>query len=100
MSTLTPPPFNVFLERIMTDALEYHKGTVSSGGRPITNVRFADDSDGIAEEEEKLAKLVESLDKAPTAYDTVISAAKTKLIANNTSGINKDIKVNRKKLET
>ena len=48
----------------MTDALEDHEGTVSIGGRTITNLRFADDIDGLAGEVEKLAKLVEHLDKA------------------------------------
>ena len=56
---LSPTLFNVFLERIMTDALEDHEGTVSIGGRATTNVRFADDIDGVAGEEEELAKLVE-----------------------------------------
>ena len=41
---------SVFLERIMTDALEDHEGTVSIGGRTITNLRFADDIDGLAGE--------------------------------------------------
>ena len=49
---LSPTLFNVFLERIMTDALEDHEGTVSIGGRIITNFRFADDIDGLAREEE------------------------------------------------
>ena len=34
---LSPTLFNIFLERIMTDALENHEGTVSFGGRTITN---------------------------------------------------------------
>ena len=55
---LSPTLFNIFLERIMTDALEGHEGTVSIGGRTITNLRFADDTDGLAGEEE-LANLVE-----------------------------------------
>ena len=45
----------------MTDALEDHEGTVSIGGRAITNFRFADVIDGLAGEEEELAKLVERL---------------------------------------
>ena len=49
--------FNIFLERIMTDALEDHEGTVTIGGRTITNLRFADDIDGLAGEEEELANL-------------------------------------------
>ena len=48
----------MFLERIKTDALENHEGTVSTGGRAITNLCFADEIDGLAGEEE-LAKLVE-----------------------------------------
>ena len=48
-------------------ALEEHDGTVSIGGRTITNLRFADDIDGLAGEEEELATLVERLDKASTA---------------------------------
>ena len=55
---------------------------------------------GLAGEEEELAKLVECLDKASTAYGKEISAEKTKLITNNTSGINTEIKVNGQKLET
>ena len=76
----------------MTDALEDHESTVSTGGRTITNLRFADDIDGLAEEEEELANLVERLDKASTTYSTEISAEKTKLMTNNTSGIHTQIK--------
>ena len=88
--------FDIFLERIMTDALEDHEGTVSIGGRTINYLRFADDIDGLAGEEE----LVEHLDKASTAYGMEISTEKTKLMTNNTSGINTEIKVNGQKLET
>ena len=64
----------------MTDALEDHEGTVSIGGRTITNLRFADDIDGLAGEEEELANLAERLDKTTTAYGMEISAEKTKLM--------------------
>ena len=84
----------------MTDALEDHEGTVSIGGRTITDLHFADDIDGLAGEEEELANLVKRLDKASTAYGMEISAEKTKLMTNNTGGINTEIKVNGQKLET
>ena len=74
---LSPTLFNIFLERIVTDTLEDHEGTVGTGGRTITNLRFADNIDGAAGEEEELAKLVEHLDKASTAYGMEISAEKT-----------------------
>ena len=51
----------------MTDALEDHEGTVSIGGRTITNLHLADDTNDLAGEEEELANLVERLDKASTA---------------------------------
>ena len=88
------------MERATTDVLEDHEGTVSIGGRTITSLRFVDDIDGLAGEEEELAKLVERLDKASTAYGMEISAENTNLMTNNTSGISTEIKVNREKLET
>ena len=97
---LSPIFFNIFLERIMTDALENHEGTVSIGGRTISNLRFADNINGLAGADEELAKLVECLNKASTAYGMEISAVKTKLMTKNTSGINTKIKVNGQKLET
>ena len=83
----------------MTDALEDREGTVSIGGRTITNPRFADDIESLAGEEEELANLAERLDKASTAHGMENSAEKTKLMTNNTSGINTEIKVNGQKLE-
>ena len=96
---LSPTLFKIFLERLMTDALEEHEGTVSIGGGTITNLRFSDDIDGLAGQEEEPAKLVERLDKASTPYGIEISAEKTKLMTNNTSGINTEIKVNGQKLD-
>ena len=63
----------------MTDASEDHGGNVSIRGRTITSIRFADDIDGSAGQEEELAKLVDHLDKASTAYGMEISAEKTML---------------------
>ena len=84
----------------MTDALEDHEDNVSIGGRAITNFRFAADIDGLTGEEEELAISVKCLDKASTVYGMEISAEKTKLMTNNTSGINTEIKVNGQRLET
>ena len=54
----------------------------------------------MAEEEEELANIVECLDKASTAYGMEFSAEKTKLMTDNTSDIDTEIKVNGQKLET
>ena len=47
----------------MSDSLEEHGGKVSICGRNVTNLQFADDEDALAEEEQELETLVESLDK-------------------------------------
>ena len=46
LSTFTHP-LHLFVKRIMTDALGNHESTVSAGDRTITNLRFADEFDGI-----------------------------------------------------
>ena len=96
---LSPTLFNIFLERIMTDALEDHQGTVSIGGKTITNLRFADDIDGLAGKEEELASLVDRLNKTSAAFGMEISAEKTKLMTNNANGISIDIRINGEKLD-
>ena len=93
-------PLQHFLERIMSDALEEHDGKVSIGGRNITNLRFADDIDTLAEEEQELEALVESLDKTCTRYKMEISAEKTKLMTNSANSIQREIKVKGQKLGT
>ena len=60
--------------------LGYHGAFFSIGGKTIINLRFADDIDGLAGEEEELANLVDRLDEASTAYGMEISAEKTKLM--------------------
>ena len=97
---LSPTLFNIFLERIMSGALEEHDGKVSIGGRNITNLQFADDIDALAEEEQELEALVESLNKTCTRYKMEISAEKTKLMTNSANGIQREIKVKGQKLGT
>ena len=54
----------------MSNALEEYDGNVSIGD--------ADDTDVLAEEEQELEALVESLDKTSTKYKMEISVEKTK----------------------
>ena len=81
MSSVTPL-INIFLKRIMSDALEEHEGKVRICGRNITNLRLADDIDALADEEWELEALVESLYKTCTKCKMHISAEKTKLMTN------------------
>ena len=99
MSSVTHP-LKHFPKWIMSDALEEHDGQVSIGGRKITNLRFADDIDALAEEKQELEALVESLDKTCTRYKMEISAEKTKLMTNSANGIQREIKVKGQSLGT
>ena len=66
----------------MTDALDEHDDEVSIGGRNITNLRFADDIDALAEGKQEHEALIESLDKTCTRYKMEINAEKIKLMTN------------------
>ena len=96
---LSPTLFNIFREKIMAGALEYHGGTVSILARAITNLSFAYDIDDLAVQEQELVKLVNHLEEASTAYGMQISAKKTQLMTNDINGISTDIAID-KKLET
>ena len=58
----------------MAEALESHKGSVSVDGRNITDMRFADDIDGLAEAEDVFRNLKECLDEKSRAAGMEISA--------------------------
>ena len=84
----------------MTDALEDHVGTVSIGGRTVTNLCFADDINGLAGDEQELVNLVRCLNKTAASHGMEISAEKTKPLTNNINGINNKINVRGQRLET
>ena len=68
MRLLSPNLFNIFLKRIKCEALDDHEGSISIGGRLITNFRFEDDIVVNAEEEEEMGVLVDRLDTTTTMY--------------------------------
>ena len=84
--------FNIFLERIMCEALDDHKGSVSIGGRFITNFRFADDLVVNAEEEKETGVVVNRLDTTTTMYKLEIGPDKTKVMTNNPNGFQREIR--------
>ena len=96
---LSPTLFNIFLERIMCEALDDHEGSVSIGGRLITNFRFADDIVVNAEEEEEAGVLIDRLDRTTTRYKIEIGPDKTKVMTNNSNGFQREIKIKGQRLE-
>ena len=96
---LSPTLFNIFLERIMCQALDDHEGSASIGGRLITNFRFADDIFVNAEDEEEAGVLVDRLDTTTTRYKMEIGPDKTKVMTNNPNGFQREIKMKGQRLD-
>ena len=97
---LSPALFNIFLERIMQEALEGHEPTVSIGGRPICNLRFADDIDLIAGNHNELQELTQRLEKAAGAFGMEVSTEKSKImVTSKTPTQHPAIKMNNSCLE-
>ena len=92
MSSVTHP-LQHFSRTDHVYALEEHDVKVSIGGRNFTNMRFANDIDALAKEEQELEALVESLDKTCARYKMEISERKTKLMTNSANGTQREIKV-------
>ena len=82
----------------MCEALDDHEGSVSNGGRLITNFRFADDI-VVNVEEEEAGIFVDRLDKTTKRYKMEIGPEKTKVITNNPNGFQREIKIKCQRLE-
>ena len=95
-----PTSSTFFLERIMSDALKEYDLNIRIGGRDITKLRFTNGIEALADDEQELETLVESLDKTCTRYKMKINAEKTKLMTNTVSGFLGEIKVKRQRLGT
>ena len=82
----------------MREALDDHEGSVSIGGRLITNFRFADDIVVNAEEEEEAGVLIDRLDRTITRYKMEVGPDKTKVMINNPNGFQREIKIKGQRL--
>ena len=71
----------------------------ASGGRLITNFRFADDIVVNAEEDEEAGVLTDRLDRTDTRYKMEIGPYKTKVMTNNPNGFQREIKIKGQRLE-
>ena len=80
---LYPVLFNIFVDKIMQDTLKYHDSTISIGGRHISNLRFADDIDLIADLSNELQNIKDSLAKHASIYGMEISHEKSNILVND-----------------
>ena len=94
---LSPTLFNLYLEKIMQETLYDHTTTISIGGRPVCNLRFADDIDLMAGSNNELQDLTKKLSEK--AYGMDISTAKSKIMVNSTNNTSADVTLDEEQLE-
>ena len=83
----------------MLNALQNHVTTISVGGRPLCNLRFADDIDLLAGSETELQELTNRLVGAARDYGMEISADKSKILVNSPEGVTASIHLDGAPLE-
>ena len=83
----------------MSEALQTFNGTVSVGGRNISNLRFSDDIDLMAGSLKELGELTELVDTTSAAYGMEVGTEKSKIMAIATEKTQPEIKVRGKTLE-
>ena len=75
----SPLLFNLFLEKLMQETLHDHNTSVSIGGRPICNLRFADDIYPLGGSNGKVKDLRNRLVVRRTAYGMEVSTENSNL---------------------
>ena len=96
---LSPVVFNIFLERIMQEALHDHHTSISIGGHKVCNLRFADDIDLMAGSNEELQQLTDRLATSAASFGMEISIEKSKVMSSGSEDTVVDIKMSGSQLE-
>ena len=96
---LSPVLFNLYLERIMQETLQDHHTSILIGGRPIRNLRFADDIDLMGGSNKELQDLTNKLVERAGAFGMEVSSEKSKVMVNSTNDISVNITMNSDHLE-
>ena len=91
--------FNLLLEKIMQETLHDHHKSISTGGRPICNRRFAKDIAIIGGNSGELQYLTNILVERAMAYGIEVSTEKSKSITNSRINISLDMSMNGQKSE-
>eukprot|EP00794_Sanderia_malayensis_P019589 gene19589-biopygen14545 len=98
---LSPTLFNLFLERIMIEAMEdLDDFGISCGGIRITNLRFADDIDLVGKDESEIQELTNRLHNTSQRFGMEISKEESKIMVtgNGDDNIRLDINIDGEKL--
>ena len=96
---LSPILFNLPLEKIIQETLHDHHISTPIGGRPICNLRFADDIDLMGGSSGELQNLTNRLEDRATAHGLEVSTEKRKILTNSTNNGIADVSMNGPNLE-
>lgn len=77
---LSPLLFNIYSEYIMREILENWNGGIAIGGKKISNLRYADDTLIIVQDEGELRILMQRLENKSSVYGLEINKSKTKVM--------------------
>ena len=77
---LSPHLFNIFLEKIMQEALADYPGGVRIAGEIINNLRYADDIILVGETEEEVKQMLDAMEEVCRKYKLEINVDKTKVM--------------------
>ena len=69
--------FNIYTEYLIREVLENGEG-INFNGQIITNIRYADDTIILAESEQQLQHMIDTLDATSEQYGMAMNAKKTK----------------------
>ena len=83
----------------MQKTLNDHHTSICIGGRPICNLRFADDVDLMGVSNGELQDLTNRLLEREMAYEIEVNTEKSKILTNGTNCISTDMSMNGQKLE-
>ena len=83
----------------MLETLQNHHTSISINGRPLCNLRFADDIDLMGGTKEELQELTDHLTTASSAYGMKASTEKSKILVNSSNKKSADITMNGEVLE-
>ena len=91
---------HIYLEEIMSEVQDNLTPSISIDGRPVWNMKFADDIDLIAGTNKEHQYMINQLSKCASKYGMEINLEKSKVMVNsNDSTIHADITLNDNKLK-
>src|SRR5579872_3218943 len=96
---LSPDLFNLFLEHVLSEALEAYEGGALMNGRHVSNLRFADDIDLMGETVVDAQDLLDAVQDSSRRHGLEINREKTKIMLVAKESRDITISINDQKLE-